>query len=178
MDVMEPDRSDNPVADSMGPVKGGALRMDEVVNLIAADRQAERKAADARLEAKLEEMLALRDAGGAPGIDAIRRVFGTASSVPCNWHQATIFFLGSDAPEDAAMKSRAQWMVLAGLVMVVFQVLRPGRRRRTLGRGVPGLQNLEAVRAGRHVLRSKSAEVCVLRLARAAVAPMDQWHDA
>jgi hypothetical protein len=69
------------------------------------------------------DALALRDAGGAPGLDAIRRVLGTAASVPCNWHQATIFFLGSDDPADSTMKGKARLMLLAGLVLIAVQVL-------------------------------------------------------
>jgi hypothetical protein len=43
--------------------------------------------------------------------------------VPCNWHQATIFFAGSDDPADAAMKAWSQLMLFAGLVIVAFQVV-------------------------------------------------------
>lgn len=116
---MDEQRSENPAADSVrGPVK--ADTMDDVGALIDVERQA----ADARLESKLAGALALeRDAGGAPGVDAIRRVLGTASSVPCNWHQATIFFAGSDDPVDAAMKARSKLMAVAGLAMIVFQVM-------------------------------------------------------
>ena len=105
---MDFDRSENPVAK---PQPVGALNAEEVGNLIDNKLAAERDAAG------------LRYAGGAPGVDAIRRVFGTASSVPCNWHQATIFFLGSDDPADAAMKGHARLMLFGGLVLIAFQIL-------------------------------------------------------
>jgi hypothetical protein len=106
---MDLDRSENPVAHQQH-VKGGTLTAEEVNafrDMLAVERDA----------------VVLRDAGQAPGLGAIRRVFGTASSVPCNWHQATIFFLGSENPADAAMKGKARLMLLAGLVLIVFQVL-------------------------------------------------------
>jgi hypothetical protein len=115
---MELNRPENPLAvespqgHAAHDIEGGTLIMDAVAQLIAAERAA--------ADAQLEEKLAQRDAGG---IDAaIRRVFGTASAVPCNWHQATIFFASSDDPVDAAMRARSPLMLVAGLAVVVFQV--------------------------------------------------------
>jgi hypothetical protein len=100
------DRSENPVAELA--VKGGTLTAEEI---------------DAVRDMLERDAVVLRDAGGAPGLEAIRRVFGTAASVPCNWHQATIFFLGSENPADAAMKGKARLMLFAGLILIIFQVL-------------------------------------------------------
>ena len=92
--------SENPTLDTAPPSPGATVTAEEVLGLIATERK------------RTDEQFALRDAAGAPGTDAIRRVFGAASSVPCNWHQATIFFAGSGDPADAAMKARTPRMAV------------------------------------------------------------------
>jgi hypothetical protein len=111
------DRSDNPVAARLGElvVKGSTLTADEVNTVANAVRD--------KMLATERDTVILREVGGAPGLEVIRRVFGTASSVPCNWHQATIFFLGSENPDDAAMKDKARLMLFSGLTLISFQVL-------------------------------------------------------
>jgi hypothetical protein len=106
------DRSHNPVAELV--VKGSTLTADEVDTVANAVR-------DKMLAAERDPVI-LHEVGGAPGLGVIRRVFGTASSVPCNWHQATIFFLGSENLDDAAMKGKARLMLFSGLILIIFQV--------------------------------------------------------
>jgi hypothetical protein len=104
------DRTANPDVAELSDHKGDTLTTEEVIavrDMMAAERDA----------------VVLRGAGGAPGLEAVRRVIGTASSVPCNWHQATIFFMGSENPADATMNGRARLMLFAGLLLIVFQVL-------------------------------------------------------
>lgn len=107
------------VESPLGDATGGALTAEAIEEVAAL--------IDSKLQFASTAIAAERDAAAGspapPGVDAIRRVFAAATSVPCNWHQATIFFSGSDAAEDAAMKSRARWMLLAGLGLVIFQAL-------------------------------------------------------
>lgn len=45
------------------------------------------------------------------------------SAAPTNWHQATVYFLTTKAEEDAPMRAKAPWMYLAGIILVVVQIL-------------------------------------------------------
>ena len=38
------------------------------------------------------------------------------------WHQAVVFFAGSEDPQDAAMQQRLPWMFLVSVLMVAAQV--------------------------------------------------------
>ena len=60
--------------------------------------------------------------GSVAGDDgSVLGVFARLTEAPSNWHQATVFALGSDAPEDAALNARAPAMFALGVFMVLLQ---------------------------------------------------------
>lgn len=66
------------------------------------------------------ECFAGREAEPAAAVAAVFAQLGTA---PTNWHQATIFFLTSKSEKDASMRRKAPWMFIAGLAMVLVQLV-------------------------------------------------------
>ncbi len=57
------------------------------------------------------------------GEGSVLGVFARMTEAPSNWHQATVFALGSDAPEDAALKARAPAMFGLVVFMVALQCM-------------------------------------------------------
>ena len=71
----------------------------------------------AQLEARLRAEL-----GGESSVAAaVRGLVARLTETPTNFHQATVFFLAADAPEDAAMARRAPLLYAGSLAMVVLQ---------------------------------------------------------
>jgi hypothetical protein len=99
---------------------------DVTENPLAAS-PAHEESMDSRLEARvaeLEQQLAVRSAAEGDGLrGGAAAAVARLNSAPTNWHQATIYFLTSEAEEDAVMHRRAPLMFAAGLVMVIVQVV-------------------------------------------------------
>ena len=54
---------------------------------------------------------------------AVLGVFARLTEAPTNWHQATVFALSSDAPQDSALKARAPAMFAMGAFVVALQCI-------------------------------------------------------
>eukprot|EP01051_Picozoa_sp_SAG22_P000366 SAG22_NODE_9_length_35992_cov_37.278104_5_plen_401_part_00 len=73
------------------------------------------------LAAKFEARL-----GGGASLDsvaAVRSVVAQLTEAPPNFHQATIYFAASEAPEDAPMAARARLLFLFSALMVLMQTV-------------------------------------------------------
>ena len=53
----------------------------------------------------------------------LRSELARIGAAPTNWHQATIYFLTSTDEEDAQMRRRAPLMYVAGVILVVVQII-------------------------------------------------------
>ena len=80
--------------------------------------------------AKLERASAsaiMATTGGSGGAGASQAVYARLTEAPTNWHQASVFALVSNAPEDAPLKARAPFQFGIGFAMVACQVRAPPR---------------------------------------------------
>ena len=76
-----------------------------------------------QLERRMAAMEARLEVQGAPVEAAARSVFASLTEAPTNLHQATIFWLASDDPEDAAMRARAPMMFALCCAVVLLQTM-------------------------------------------------------
>lgn len=54
---------------------------------------------------------------------AVAEATAALTETPLNFHQATVFFVTSDAQEDAAMAAKAPWLYIVGILMVLGQCI-------------------------------------------------------
>ena len=107
--------SSEPAVDVEAALKDGTLTAEQAV--VVQERQLRDEMA--RLEARLRAELG--GGGGATLASAVRGVVARLTETPTNFHQATVFFLAADAPEDAAMARRAPLLYAGSLAMVLLQ---------------------------------------------------------
>ena len=99
-----------PAADIEAALRDGSLTGDEAIVLM----EKRMHEMEARLRAEL--------GGGGTGLAAaVRGVVARLTETPTNFHQATVHFLATDAPEDEAMARRAPLLYAGSLAMVVLQ---------------------------------------------------------
>ena len=107
-------RSDD--VDIEAGLRDGTLTSDEAIVLMEEQLKGQMDAKIAQLRAELS------GGGGDSGLDSIvRGLVARLTETPTNFHQATVFFLAADAPEDAAMARRAPLLYAVSLAMVVLQ---------------------------------------------------------
>ena len=73
------------------------------------------------LEAKIAGAQLGAAEGGATLASAMRGLVARLTETPTNFHQATVHFLATDAPEDEAMARRAPLLYAGSLAMVGLQ---------------------------------------------------------
>ena len=84
-------------------------------------------ARERQLRAEMQDQMAQLKArlgtgdSGSPFTAAVRGIVARLTESPTNFHQATVFFLAADAPEDAAMARRAPLLYAGSLAMVGLQ---------------------------------------------------------
>ena len=116
LDVLE-QRTDN--VDIEAALKDGTLTAEQAVVQMAAEER--------QLRAEMQEQMAQLEArlgtgdSGSPFTAAVRGVVARLTETPTNFHQATVYFLATDAPEDAAMARRAPLLYFGSLAMVLLQ---------------------------------------------------------
>ena len=116
----ELDAGDETAVDIEAGLKDGTLTAEQAV--VLQERQMARmeqraQAEMAQLEARLRAEL-----GGQTGIAAtVRGIVARLTETPTNFHQATVHFLATDAPEDEAMARRAPLLYAGSLAMVLLQ---------------------------------------------------------
>jgi hypothetical protein len=92
-------------------LKAGTITAEEAVAMM-----------ETKMEAELAAMRAeLQDVVTGANFVAVRRAVARLTEIRCNFHQCTIYFAATDAPEDAYMKSWLQWMIVSAVSIVVLQ---------------------------------------------------------
>ena len=95
--------------------------------VVLQERQMERMRVEMQdqMDAKITQLEARLSGGVADGgatlASAVRGLVARLTETPTNFHQATVFFLAADAPEDAAMARRAPLLYAGSLAMVGLQ---------------------------------------------------------
>lgn len=95
-------------------LKDGTLTAEQAVVLMQEQLRAEMRAEIAAAQLGLA-------GGGATLASAVRGVVAKLTEAPANFHLATVFYLATDAPEDAAMVGQAPLLFAGSLAMVVLQ---------------------------------------------------------
>ena len=95
--------SSEPAVDIEAGLKDGTLTAEQAVVLQERQLRAEVEAQMARLETRLRAELVGDDRGATGLATAVRGIYARLTEAPTNYHQATVHYLSSDAPEDAAM---------------------------------------------------------------------------
>eukprot|EP01051_Picozoa_sp_SAG22_P017000 SAG22_NODE_2526_length_2475_cov_2.738215_1_plen_317_part_00 len=125
------DEAENPLG--RGPLAAAAAGLADVEAALAKGGVAPEQAAAAMTA--MERLLAERDAKARESVAAMiadAQLGGAGASVravvsrllsapPANFHQCTVFFLASDAAEDAPQRAKAPLLFLASLAMVLTQ---------------------------------------------------------
>eukprot|EP01043_Picozoa_sp_COSAG02_P050629 COSAG02_NODE_5227_length_4525_cov_1.708540_2_plen_513_part_00 len=83
----------------------------------------------AQMKGQMQEMITGAQLGvagsagsaGSPLASAVRGIVARLTETPTNFHQATVHFLATDAPEDAVMARRASLLYAGSLAMVGLQ---------------------------------------------------------
>jgi len=96
--------------------------------------RAELKRELAKLERASASAIMATSSGGGSGA-ASQAVYARLTEAPTNWHQASVFALVSDAPEDAPLKARAPFQFGIGFAMVACQVRAPAAAAAAAGSG-------------------------------------------
>ena len=66
-------------------------------------------------------MLRLKAASTVDGSAVVRAAFAYLTEAPLNWHQVTVYYAGSDSPEDAPMKGRLPLLFAGSAAMSLAQ---------------------------------------------------------
>ena len=124
---MEPAEVENPVGkESAGPQQP-AFDLENLFTGVMEKTTTPKEAASvldgrfAEMETRMAEMGARTATPGQPSETAIKSVVARLSETPTNWHQGTVYFLSSNAPEDATMKKYVPWMFLFSVIIVFAQ---------------------------------------------------------
>ena len=98
----------------------GSLTSNQAIAL--QERRMERMRVETRAQiAQLRSELGLSAERPLALAATVRRVVARLTQTPTNYHQATVHYLSSDAPEDAAMARWAPLLYMGSLAMVVMQ---------------------------------------------------------
>jgi hypothetical protein len=97
--------------------RNGTLTAEQGV--VQMHKQLDAKSAE--IDEKLAALEAKLAAAAAPLASAVRSVFAHLSEAPTNWHQGTIHFANTTAPEDAAMRAKAPLFLLGSMMIVLGQ---------------------------------------------------------
>ena len=109
-------------------LEDGTLTAEQAV--VLQERQMERMRVEmqAQMEAKTAQMIAAAQLGVAGSDNSestvtsmVRGVVARLTEAPTNFHQATVYFLMTDAPQDEAMARRAPLLYAGSLAMVMLQ---------------------------------------------------------
>ena len=113
----------NDSVDIEAALKDGTMTAEQAVVL----QERQMAARERQLRAEMKDQMAQLEArlgtgdNGSPFTAAVRGVVARLTETPTNFHQATVFFLAADAPQDAAMARRAPLLYAGSLAMVVLQ---------------------------------------------------------
>eukprot|EP01046_Picozoa_sp_COSAG06_P000246 COSAG06_NODE_7_length_38054_cov_37.302569_8_plen_470_part_00 len=106
-------------------LEDGTLTSDEAIVLMEEQMEAREKQLRAEMKGQMQEMIVAAQLGvsGSESTIAsvVRGVVARLTETPTNFHQTTVFFLATDAPEDAAMARWAPLLYAGSLAMVLLQ---------------------------------------------------------
>ena len=120
---LESKTTDNPLEAQAQEPEAAALSFPEYGASFSTEQARDLVSTVETLTAELRELRRRQDEAAAGLESSVRAVAGWLTEASPNWHQATIFFCTTDAPEDAELRKRGPVLFVASCIIVFVQLI-------------------------------------------------------